>query len=396
LILTSHITIDAIDAAEWEVLAHNGPLYLTHRWLKMVESSEKRGKNPKYFIARRNDGRLIGAVPCYFFDSPPSWLYDPAKVFSESDDLRLTDWFPAVIAGGCSEFRGDLLLDADVDPYEREVIVQALVSAAHGWAVDMSASLLFLYMPTATARMLCRVPCLANCALLFQDAEHVLRVPGHLFDDYVQQLSRSRRSLVRREMRAYMESGGHTEAIPLKEAPIEVLAQLHTNLMRKYGHQHEVEDSMSSLASQRRYVGDWGRVFLAGYGQAIAGFSLCYQHAGSIYVRLCGYDYNASIPFTYSQVMIYDPLAEAIAQGLHDLQLGLSTNKSKLLRGADAVPLYAVLCPRTPLSPNELRSVAQHSDQRLQHFWSQYGEYVLHQNLSDMKIGIDADARLIT
>jgi predicted N-acyltransferase len=189
--------------------------------------------------------------------------------------------------------------------------------------------------------------------------------------------------MARREIKRYERSGVRTEVTSLRDAPLDELAQLHTNLMRKYGHEHEVASSLASLEEQRREVGDLGCVFLARDGTRALGFSLCFQHAGTLYVKTVGFDYVSSVPL-YGNLVFYEPLRVAMREGLRALHFGLSSNQGKLVRGSDALPLYAVLEPFEALDRTRREALERYGERRLERFWMDFGPYVVHQKFADL------------
>lgn len=383
--LSAHDRLGEIDQAKWEALARESSLFVTHRWLEMTDAKGKQERERRYFAVWDGRDRLIGALPCHYFQEPPSWLYDPAEVFSGCSPVRARNWFPGVIAGGYSTYRGGILTAPELSEDGSSEVIARLVGAAKEWAKERDASLQFPYLPGDLAAALSEMPA-GGPPPLFEDVEQILRTLQGSIEEYVMSLPQSRRKIVRRELRAYENSGAESACCLLSEAPLERLAELHDNLMSKYGHVHGVPRALASLEVQREHFGDSAVVFMAMKKGEIAGFSLCYRHLDSLYVRVAGFDYEADIPFVYGNVVFYEPLRFGMAEGMSAVHLGVESYKAKLLRGADAVALYALLEPRRPFDPGDADAIDACSQRRLAEFWEKFGSYALHQDEDDLRM----------
>ena len=82
------------------------------------------------------------------------------------------------------------------------------------------------------------------------------------------------------------------------------------------------------------YLGSSVRVFLAHKRGDLVGFALFYLAGKTLYCKQAGFDYSRlADDFCYFNVVFYDPIRYAIANGIREIRYGLEAYEAKLARG---------------------------------------------------------------
>ncbi|HET8658853.1 MAG TPA: hypothetical protein VFM55_07625 [Micromonosporaceae bacterium] len=112
--------------------------------------------------------------------------------------------------------------------------------------------------------------------------------------------------------------------------------------MRKYGHDYTPERAAAVFERQAEWLDDRSSVLLAEDLRGSVGFFLRYRHAGHVYSRVAGFDYERPRRFDYF-ALSYEEIRHMVEHNEKSLHLGQGTIEMKLARGATPVPLYNVL-----------------------------------------------------
>lgn len=334
--------MSAVDRTEWDALNPDS-LFLTAAWLRLVETDPLRGAVPRrYFVFRNENGALLGALPAYRFEKAPSWLYDPAGRLA-TEAHRHEAWRPLVIAGGCADFRSECILRDDLTLGESARVGGQLIAAARSWAEETGSALCLMYISEAEVSR-CGLS-MADERVRFLDTEYSVWTHGG-YTQAVYDLPGKKRREMGREQRSFERAGGRMSICSLFDAPIERMAQLRANLMRKHGHGFQPSAALAGFCEQRELLGSAAQVMLASdQGGEVIGYALHVVHRGHWYARSAGFDYQSSIPFAYPHVTIYGPLRAAAEHNIEAIHLGLSSASAKLARGAIGKRLYGYLEP---------------------------------------------------
>ncbi|MEV8562374.1 GNAT family N-acetyltransferase [Streptomyces sp. NPDC051917] len=175
---------------------------------------------------------------------------------------------------------------------------------------------------------------------LGQDAR--IPLPGSRFEDHLAGLPSKRRVAVRRERRAFTEAGYELRALRLSECADSVGALL-AQLQQRHGHAADPDVMARLLRDQADGMADSGVVLAAYADGRMVAFSLCYRHAGTVWLRATGYDYaRLRGAHEYFNLVYYLPIEVAYAHGATTLHLGMESLRVKTLRGAVTSPLWAI------------------------------------------------------
>jgi hypothetical protein len=182
---------------------------------------------------------------------------------------------------------------------------------------------------------------LNNPPTLLLKSECKLDLPGEVFDDYLGGFTTSRRGAVRRDRRKFAEAGFTTATTDFASSKY-MMAQLGVATVERHGGDLTVDQAIS-LTEAQVDLNDVGLVFLVNDSAGPVGFASALFDDAALYMRSAGFDYarlrNAC---EYFEALFYSPIEYAYAHGLHEVWLGPSGYKAKVLRGANVEPRWAL------------------------------------------------------
>ncbi|GGV09907.1 hypothetical protein GCM10010260_55520 [Streptomyces filipinensis] len=330
MILTLAHDITDVPIAAWDALAAPAGLYLSHRWLAAQQHDPT--ARVRYALVH-DDGLLIAAAPLYVVDTEPNALYRVHDLVPGREPVR------TLLAGARRGYLNAPLLHPSLTPERRREALNRLVAAAGSLADAHQARPWWLYV-TGTAAAELADACGTEPVPLGQDA----RIPlsGSTFDDYLAGLPSKRRVAIRRERRAFAEAGYDLRTLRLSECADSAGALL-ARLQQRHGHDADPAAMARLLHDQADGMADTGVVLAAYADGRMAGFSLFYRHAGTVWLRATGYDYaRLRGAHEYFNLVYYLPVEHAYAHGATALHLGMESLRAKTLRGAVTSPLWAV------------------------------------------------------
>ncbi|GAA0286150.1 hypothetical protein GCM10010302_25540 [Streptomyces polychromogenes] len=272
-----------------------------------------------------DEGRLVAAAPLYVVDTEPNDLYRVHEVVPGQEPGRV------VLAGSRRGYVNAPLLHPRLAPPRRGEALGRLVAAARSLAEAGRARPWWLYVTDAAAAELADA-CGAAPVRLNEEAR--IPLPGGSFEDYLAGLPRARRTCVRRERRAFAEAGYELRTLRLSECADEAGA-LAAQLQARHHHPVDPGFMAALLREQAEGMAGTGVVHAAYAEGRMAAFSLFSLHAGAVWLRSTGYDYDrlrgAHLPIEY-----------AYAHGATAVHLGMESLRAKTLRGGVTSALWAV------------------------------------------------------
>lgn len=330
-------TLDEVEREEWAPLARGRSVYATWEWYRSLERED--AFEPRYLVARSSSGRLAGALPAYTTTGGGNPRYYPDVVFDGLWPEPLAGasaWVPGVSGGSRAAYLTELLVAPEADARS---VASDLLAALHALAEDRQAKAAWIfYVPPADVQLLAEVaPPETLVAYGVIDMELPIRWSS--FEDYLGSLSARRRSAVRRELRAFEESGATIATHRLDEV-VTAVAPLMAATQTRHGRPTTAAEAEDLLAYQARFLGPWSRVFVCTRGGRTIGFSLFYELERRLYARLVGFDYERLGGSEYFNVLFYAPLVDAIDRGVERIHLGIESYEAKLGRGAEPRPLW--------------------------------------------------------
>jgi hypothetical protein len=345
-------------AADYRQLAPTPPLHESLAWLRYCD---RRSRGGMRYIAAWDNGRLVGVLALRRTgdESRASTNYDVvAQVWpGEPPPLPRKEFFPQLFAATS----GARCLFTAADDDART----ALIDRAAALAAAEDAPLTVAYLPDENLAAEVAAAVGAEYALI--GAETRLDVTWSDFEGYVASLPRQRRVNVRRERRQYLESGLRTRIQHTTASLGARAAELHVQLMAKYGAGSTIESFMADFDDLAATVDEHITVFSAERDGVLIGLCVCLRDGSTVHIRSLGFDYAlAANDFVYFNLVFYEPIVWGLENGVTDFCFGNGAYLAKCRRGARLEPLYGVVrwparigeAGRAALADRELRARA--------------------------------------
>jgi uncharacterized protein len=334
--------IDQLDDVEWSTLATGRGLYSSAAWHRFLEADPSH--DVWYVVARGPDGLLLGVQPVYLHAGGPGGgvdrFYDPRVVFGgEEPELPSA----TMLFGGRAGYETQLLLRPGLEPGARARVLNALVERCRklggAWGADGIAS---MYLTSAAASEL--APAFGAGEPLITDVNAVIPLAGlDSFDDFLAGLSGHRRRRVAREIRDFEASSFRLRTGRLSEWH-EVAGGLLAQLHRRHGHADTPDILAGHLAWQVDHLDALSRVIVCELAGTPVGFLLAYEWEGAWYARAAGFaDGLRGASALLFNVAYYAAIREALERGIRSYDVGPSSLKTKLLRGARLQPRWSLV-----------------------------------------------------
>lgn len=328
-------SLEQVAAAEWDAVAGSCGFYLSRDWLRLVEADTS--AEAEYLLGYDGE-QLAAALPLYDVHAESLGLYRPGRLA----DGRWTGHY--LLAGSRRGFVNGFPVAQGLTHEQRAEAFRALLPAIGDRVKARGADgVLFLHLTTQAAEGLYQAAGAAASGLpllTLVDASIVL--PGDGLEDYVQAIPAQGRRKIRREIKVFGQAGYQVAEERLADCLAEAKS-LVCNLQHRYGHMDDDEQWRSELDQMAALLGEQGVVFSARRQGSLVGFALGYPFGDTLYMRRCGFDYEAlSDAFEYFNLGYYLPLQYAYRHGLRRLHLGPTAYEAKIRRGAELAPMWTL------------------------------------------------------
>jgi predicted N-acyltransferase len=324
-----------VAAAEWDALVADRSFYLCHSWLSAQDSGQP--IDAVYLLAR-SCGRLVGALPVYRVREETNAFYRPERCA----DGRWQGHY--LIAGARRAYTNGLLIADDLAPAQRSEVTHGLLARLRARAAELDAlGALFLYLPTSAARSLSVG--LPGGHPVLTAMEAVLDLHGQDFDGYLQTLPGHRRRVIRHEIDVFGRAGLTIVTEPAAGVWKQMVPLL-ANVQRRYGSGAPGEHWRQLLRRQAADLAGHATVFTCRRDGRLLGACLGYAWQGTLYLKLCGFDYDRLCgSFEYFNLVYYAPIRHVYEKGLSRIHYGREAFEAKLNRGARLAPLWSMEIP---------------------------------------------------
>jgi uncharacterized protein len=316
---------------EWDGLAGEDGFYLSHDWLRFVESE---GEAEARYLVAREAGALRGALTMYRMCATPRPRYRQEHFRSL---LGADGEF--LIAGGCMGYRSTLLLAPEA-PARAGTLTSLIEAALAQASTEGSAGVVLPFLSTAALREVAGVfP--VRAALDITEAE--IQDCGGGMEAYISSLRSPRRRKIRAERVKFARAGWRLGRRGLGECWRET-AHLLVNVERKYGRDASIARLERSLAGQAKFLAHRAVIVTCEDEGGIAGVVLLYRWRSTLYARLAGFDYDRlRDAYEYFNVVMYGPIEYAAESGASRLHLGVGSWEAKAYKGALVRPLWTAV-----------------------------------------------------
>lgn len=351
--------VRSIGATAWRTVSAGRSLYVGWEWLGAF-AGHGDGLS-RIAVVEDEAGVLAGALPCLVapcgLENPLYNLFDLFGVAAGLPESDRESWSPQLLGGSSAGYAGGVLVRPGLPPGRSREVAALLLGKFAELAAETdcrSAALLYLGRDdTALARSVLD----GGGTPLLTSASAWLPVTWRDHSGYLRALRPSRRSVVRRGVRAFERSRCRIERGTLS-AQINTLAPLLTNVQQRHGHPATTE-IVAYYLGQCSWNGldELSVVFLAWRDDDPVAFSLGYEVDGTLEMRVVGLDYERTGQHgEYFTVLFDEPVKYAAERGLTRIEYGVEAFGAKLLRGCRLRPLWSVvtLVPASPGWPGAL------------------------------------------
>lgn len=326
-------SLDDVPVSSWLSFDPEAGFYHSRPWLEFVERTA--GRAAAYAWATGQD-RTLGVLPVYEPARPGSGyaLADLGGADSASG--------PVAVCGNRRGYRNEIL--ASSLPVASETGRAALAGLAasareicdqKGWS-----NLAFPYLSYAYATVLRQELPQAIPLLGYLDAN--IDIAGRSFDEYVRGLGGKKADVVWNEIRRFERAGYASAVEPLTDCWDEV-GPLVANVQERYGHDTTAEECRQDLRAMSEQFAGHDLVFTARRGGKLIAAAVFFHWNDTLAGRVVGFDYaSLADAMEYFNLYFYQPIRYACEHGVTRILLGLGSERTKQLRGAQLSGLWTL------------------------------------------------------
>jgi predicted N-acyltransferase len=332
-------------------------LYHSSGWLAVEERCAD--VQPLYVLA--TSGRARAALPCYGFtaESNPWSFARPdlyiAQVLDTGDAVAA---LPGWVLGGRRPGHSSVLL-AGGNVAERHDAASDAVAAAVAEAARRGArSVTALYVDERD-ETLCAALAANDFVRLPAYRRWEIDLPGNNFDDYLETLPAGRRSSIAKERRQLRAAGLRGCVAELDERLLPRLVELELAGYERFGHRYDRREAERLHRAALEELPGSAFVSLVKDGAQIVSYSVIVRGGDTWHIRQGGEDHEAigRLP-VYFESTFYLPIEHAYATKATRLDLSITSDETKRLRGARPVDTVAYSLLIDPAQHDRLRSRA--------------------------------------
>jgi len=347
---------------DWNAVAAVGGIYATVDWLRMFARPQDS------YLAIRQGDVILAVAPCVlategvlsnFHSSNPQRLFEGGKAPVEI--------YPVLFCGPTWGFTNRLLIRGGLEPALRKSVVRALLAAVRELGRREGAKLItFGYLPSDEMKelvdlddTLVAVPTEVDCVI----------GPITSFDAYLADIKqadrRARGDQAKRDMRGLAETGLRVDCRRLSEV-FDAFCELSTRHEQHLGMSTTLEEMREHYQQMVTHLDARTRVFCAWKDDTLLGSALMLSDGEMYYARDFGSDPEVpSRAALYFNLMFYEPVRAAVAEGVKAIHYGRTKIFAKGSRGAHGRLLWFVLDPTTTWDAATRRSLASAARSRL-------------------------------
>lgn len=359
-------SIGRLREAGWDRLAGAGDLYCSTLWLLMTQETKR---SDTYHLLGWQLGRLVSGLTCHLLPPAPAaplsrvdlalarhlWPQGPGPEH-RLGRKALAGLLPNLSCGG-RQVGYTSVLSAATDRRRRRGLLDETVAAAEVLAASTGARSISFGYVSEDDHDLRQVLRERGFLEFFQLQRGLLELDEPGFDGYLRRFRCHRRTSIRHEL-YQLEAGGIELAVrPLGDAPLDRLAELERNLLRRYRVRRTPRQIERTLRQLTRWFPGSASVVTASRRGQLCGFAAMLRWRDRLHVRHCGADYDLQdgLP-VYFGVIFYEPVRFALATGAITVEYGPGSIPTKVARGCRAIGQYGyVKC----LQPAVHREIAE-------------------------------------
>ena len=345
-------SVDSIGKQEINAIAKDP--FFTHGWLKTLETANLIEHTPVY-VTVYEDKKLAAFTPCFIerigknFSFGPNISFLINRILKIGKPLRL--WkndFLLCYSPYCFRTKVSMGLTSD----NNLVYDELLKKIDDVCKKENTIFSVFPFVSEFDKPLMHRLEKDGYNKLYYITTLYV-DVFWSTFEEYLQSLKTRVRQNARREMRHLQKSNIEIEEVNDLTKHSEILSNLCSNLLSKYGQENlnlfsiDFYDALNSFSQKEL------KVFIAKKDEVIIGFSLSLFHDGILDVVHCGFNYDLidKTDYVYFSLVYYEPIKWAINNGAYKVYYRIKTETVKRRRGCKPEKMYAyVKCNNKPLN----------------------------------------------
>lgn len=336
-------TITAVDCGQWDDLAGDTAL-ATYGWLRTVEECLTIDLTPVYFLLTENQS-LRAATVCYrSFRADHIFTLDHmifGRLRDTAAELSVT-FLPALVCSPWAAYGQHFLLGSEDDPETRLRLVATLIDAIEEVASRERLSLCMTNVLRPEFEIFSETGRRHYTSTSLPSLCY-LDICYNSFDEYVAHLrsfSRNRARSVQKEQRRCERFGVTIEKLTEPGAIQDTLHQLaDRHWSRHNGSGFHFRPSLFSKVKE--YLGDAARIYIAKSDTRVIGFSMVLQKGGVAYGLEVGVEEDQGREgAVYFNLCFYQPIKDAIAEGLRRIYFGRGVPQVKLRRGCQVQDVF--------------------------------------------------------
>ncbi len=370
-----HLTVvddlTRIPAADWNALAGTDNPFVRHEFLVALEHSGAvggtSGWQPMHLAVYADDGRLLGAAPCYLKrHSYGEYVFDWS--WAEAHERAGLHYYPKLVcAVPFTPVAGPRLLLGGASP---EAVADLLIRGAHALAQELDASSVhWLFLNDADAARFARHGLLERRAFQFHWHNRDYRD----FKDYLAGLTSEKRKKLRRERRRVHEAGVRLRMANGEELVADDWKRFYAwydDTVSRHGGTsyltpaffHEIGRTMPGSV----------RMALAERAGARVAAALFLQGSNTLYGRYWGG--VEAIPDLHFETCYHFPIEHCIAEGLTRFEAG-AQGGHKLARGLTPVATRSAHWLAHPALRRAVGDFLAREQQAVEYHMNELGEH---------------------
>ncbi|MBV1850726.1 GNAT family N-acetyltransferase [Catellatospora tritici] len=358
-------TAQALLPSGWDGLAGPDDVFLTGRWLRVVEAVHATA--PRYLWCERG-GRITAGLATIVADASAPWVMGRPDAIvaasvsaSRAGAARLLDevggdpatLLPSLALGGRHIGHTRVLHDGTDPAGDTRLLLDAAADLARESGC-VSLALPYLDETDHGLESALAARGWRSCVV---GRYHRLAVPADGFSGWLAGLTSKRRNSVAAERRRVAAAGVRIARTTVAGLPdLVAAARLEAGLLGRYGIEWPVERAASILSLVGGQFGDDAIVLAAYAGDALVGFTLVLAYGDQWYARQAGFDYSFQRTHRaplYFELCYYRMLELAADAGIRTIHYGLGSEDAKMWRGCVSTEQRCWVGPVAPAEPGK-------------------------------------------
>ena len=340
-------SIAEINKECWDILTKDN-VFMSHNWLKTFELTTTLSAKP-FYLTVFDEEKLVGAAVCYLDKKAEATSIDELLLgrFQKFKTFGGLSFLPAVICYPRKGFGSHLLISKEVNLKQMKIIMNKLIDSMQDIAFSNQASICFQYvmdhevelMNLLTEREFYKTISYPLC---------YIDINWSSFEDYKKYVCRKHPSMkktIPREINKNRKAGVVIKKLQnIDEHQGRLYELLVMNHKKYYKDDFTFKPDYFHLATE--IFGDDAEIYIAVKDEKIIGVCGVLRKGNEGYISCIGIDHNYSRDdFTYFNIMYYEPIYNAITNGIKRLYYSNALYELKSRRGCSVDNTYLFYKP---------------------------------------------------